>query len=366
MNKKNIVFFLPNFSYGGAGKSILNICKNLSKKKYDIFVISLNKNYYKKDLQEYCKEIVEIKSTRTLLSLKKIKTYITRFDKDRTLLVSNINYANALFVIYFKLFNNFKVILIERTPFQELFIYFGTRDFIKKFIIKVIVKYFYRFADEIITNSKKISKDFTNYTKKKCKYIYPLTLNKIKKSKKKILTKKQKIDILTISRLSKEKNLIEQLKAVKNLKSQRFFLNIVGDGEQKEKLENFIKLNKINAKIYKYSEKNKINLLKICKLYICSSFFEGFPNAVLEAINYNLPIISSKNHGGIYEIILNKRGGDLYQTGNEQELKKILMEFQNNYKKKLKKNLIAKKFLNRFTTRNIKQYEKIFDKNLLN
>ena len=42
------------------------------------------------------------------------------------------------------------------------------------------------------------------------------------------------------------------------------------------------------------------------------------------------------------------------------------MEFQNNYKKKLKKNLIAKKFLNRFTTRNIKQYEKIFDKNLLN
>ena len=48
MNKKNIVFFLPNFSYGGAGKSILNICKNLSKKKYDIFVISLNKNYYKK------------------------------------------------------------------------------------------------------------------------------------------------------------------------------------------------------------------------------------------------------------------------------------------------------------------------------
>ena len=31
--KKNIIFFLPNFGAGGAGQSILNICKNINKKK---------------------------------------------------------------------------------------------------------------------------------------------------------------------------------------------------------------------------------------------------------------------------------------------------------------------------------------------
>jgi len=30
IKKKNLIFFLPNFSSGGAGKSILNICKNLN------------------------------------------------------------------------------------------------------------------------------------------------------------------------------------------------------------------------------------------------------------------------------------------------------------------------------------------------
>ena len=30
--KKNLIFFLPNFEAGGAGNSILNICKYLSQK----------------------------------------------------------------------------------------------------------------------------------------------------------------------------------------------------------------------------------------------------------------------------------------------------------------------------------------------
>ena len=30
--KKNLIFFLPNFGPGGAGNSILNICKYLDKK----------------------------------------------------------------------------------------------------------------------------------------------------------------------------------------------------------------------------------------------------------------------------------------------------------------------------------------------
>ena len=56
--------------------------------------------------------------------------------------------------------------------------------------------------------------------------------------------------------------------------------------------------------------------------------FEGFPNAVVEAINYNLPIISSINHGGIKEIILNGRGGQLYYSGDEEGLIKKIMNIK--------------------------------------
>ena len=35
--KKNLVFFLPNFSKGGAANSIIKLCEKLDKKKYDIY-----------------------------------------------------------------------------------------------------------------------------------------------------------------------------------------------------------------------------------------------------------------------------------------------------------------------------------------
>ena len=53
--KLNLFVFLPNFSLGGAGNSIKILCKVLDKKKYDIYVISLGKCYYKKYLNNNVK-----------------------------------------------------------------------------------------------------------------------------------------------------------------------------------------------------------------------------------------------------------------------------------------------------------------------
>ena len=109
-----MIFFLPNFSSGGAGNSILNICKNLNRKKYNIYIVSLKKNFYKIELQKY-KEVKEINGSSTLFSLNKIENYFCNFDKDNTLIISNINYANALFTVFFKIFKKYKLVIIERT-----------------------------------------------------------------------------------------------------------------------------------------------------------------------------------------------------------------------------------------------------------
>ena len=361
MIKKNLIFFLPNFSYGGAGNSIVNICRNINKDKYKVFIVSLKNNFYKKELNKFCEEIIQIDSSTTLLSLRKIKNYLAKFDKNKTLIVSNINYANALFVLYFKKIYKYKLILIERTPLQELFTYFSAKDFFKKLVIKFIIKFFYKNADKIIANSKKTADDFSKFTNKKCLYVYPLTLNSLKIFKKKKLNKKGNINFITISRLSKEKNLFEILSAIKILGNKRNFLYIIGDGEEKNKLNQFIKKNKINSKIINYSEKNKKRIFNISKLYICSSYYEGFPNAVVEAINNNIPILSSNNHGGINEILLNQKGGEIYKLGNKYNLSNKINKILNNYDYYTKKTFVAKKKLGRFTKNNIKNYEKIFD-----
>ena len=101
---------------------------------------------------------------------------------------------------------------------------------------------------------------------------------------------------------------------------------------------------------------------KYSHIYINSSHFEGFPNAVVDAINNNLPIISSKSHGGINEILLNGRGGTFYNQNNYSELSQKILWVKSNYKKCQRKNKLAKKYISRFTNINNQKFEKNIDK----
>ena len=95
-------------------------------------------------------------------------------------------------------------------------------------------------------------------------------------------------------------------------------------------------------------------------LYINSSYFEGFPNSVVEAAQVGLPIIASQSHGGINEILSNGKGGTIYK--NSQELKKLIEKFTNNQKSFVKKSIIAQKKSFEFNIKNhVTKFEKIID-----
>ena len=160
--KKNIIFFLPNFSKGGAGNSILKLCKNLNKKKYNIFTISLKKNSYKTELEKNHIKVFEVNISKTIFALNFIVKNIlkkNKLDKKSSIFISNINYANVLSLIVLKIIYSYKVAIIERTPLQELDYFYGVIDFFKKKITKILMFFFYKKADLIICNSKKTSID---------------------------------------------------------------------------------------------------------------------------------------------------------------------------------------------------------------
>ena len=65
----------------------------------------------------------------------------------------------------------------------------------------------------------------------------------------------------------------------------------------------------------------------ISNLYINSSYFEGFPNSVVEAINFGLPVISSQSYGGINEILLNGKCGTIFRNGDSVDLANKIQNF---------------------------------------
>ena len=79
--KINLIFFLSEFVAGGAGNSIFRLCKQLSKKRYEIYVISLNRCFYKDKLKKMGVSVYEIPSSRTLFGFFKIRRLINIFIK---------------------------------------------------------------------------------------------------------------------------------------------------------------------------------------------------------------------------------------------------------------------------------------------
>ena len=177
--KKKIFFFLPNFKSGGAGKSIYNLCKYLSKKKYDLFIISLGKNSYNKQLKKYCIKIFELDVKKTFLAFSHIIKILKAHSSKNTLFISNINYANVLSIFFLKILNSYKVALIERTPLAELDISYNYKDFIKKKIIKCLIFFFYKKADLIISNSEYGCNTLSKFTNSHGEFVYPLLEKKL-------------------------------------------------------------------------------------------------------------------------------------------------------------------------------------------
>ena len=362
-NKINLIFFLPNFSEGGAGKSIMKICNNLNDLKYTITIISLGRCFYKKNFKRKIK-FYELKEKKTILSFFSICKILNKnYSNQNTIFISNMNYTNVLSCFFLKFILSYRLILIERTPLKELRIYYNFSEFLKKNLIYLLMKLFYRFSDKVIVNSSYTQNEFKNKINCDLEVIFSPSIDKIKF--KKFRKKTKKLKILSIGRLSVEKRFDFLINTISKLKKFDIQVLIVGNGPLKEKLFKLIKKNKINnkIKIIKFS-KNYIKHFNKSNLYISTSDFEGFPNSVVEALNNNLQIFSRDSGGGIHDIINHNSIGKIVNTDSyddfADELKKNYLSKLNNQNLNVQKKIVnnnLSKFLSSYVS---KRYELIF------
>ena len=76
-----------------------------------------------------------------------------------------------------------------------------------------------------------------------------------------------------------------------------------------------------------------------------------------------MPVISTRSHGGINEILLNGKGGFFYDQSNIDQLSNLIVYIKKNYSLAIKKTKKSHKKLNRFSANeNIKKFERLIDK----
>jgi len=362
--KIHTIFFLSEFVLGGAGNSIYKLCKNLPKKNYQISIICLNKCYYKKLFKKEGIDVYEINATRALFAFFKIKKLLSKLiskNYKSNIFLSNINYSNVLTILFLRSLK-LKICLIERTPFQELNIYYSKVDFFKKNIIKFLIRFTFHKADACISNSEYISRIYNRKYNLKFKTIFPPSFDSLSVNKKKKL-KNSRIKFVTVCRLSKEKGLPKLIKIFSKYKKE-FYLDIIGDGPELQNLKKLAFKTHKNKNVRFLGTINPFKIkfyLRKYDYYINFSDFEGFPNTVIESLSVGVPVLASQSYGGINEILPNKNFGLIFNNVNL--LKKYLKEI---YKKRLIFKFNRSKImshLNNFSLKkNVENYDRFLKK----
>ena len=140
---------------------------------------------------------------------------------------------------------------------------------------------------------------------------------------------------------------------------------IIGKGEKKNNLIEFIKKNKLQKKIKILPFKsNPYPYLKQAEVFILSSKFEGLPNVLLEAQVLKKYIISSNCPTGPKEILNNGRSGDLFKMNDHHSLANLILRYKNKTNNNKKINLGFEQ-LNRYDSNiNLKKYNQLISRYL--
>jgi glycosyltransferase involved in cell wall biosynthesis len=102
-------------------------------------------------------------------------------------------------------------------------------------------------------------------------------------------------------------------------------LHILGQGPQRAELERFIRAQNLQSRVRLHGWVSEPGtLLRPAELFVLSSLYEGFPNALLEAMACRLAVISFDCESGPAEIIRHEIDGLLVPAGNVTALSQAM------------------------------------------
>lgn len=133
-------------------------------------------------------------------------------------------------------------------------------------------------------------------------------------------------------------------------------LLIMGEGEQRKELENLVKKKGLEKRVSMPGlVNNPDRYLSLGELFVLSSRYEGFPNALLEAMASGLPVISFNCPSGPAEIIHHEVDGILVEPENIDALSEAIITMIKSDKKRSEFELAGRNNIERFGLEKILQ-----------
>ncbi len=357
-----LYYWSPFFSNVATEKAVLNSIKSVikfSKKKISPYLIDVIGEWgqHKKNLIDSNVEILD------LLNFK-----IVKFLPKYGFLKSRLSY---IVVFFFSIFNLHRVLKKEKPDYLIihlmtfipllllLFFNYETKfilrvsgypklNYLRRLFWKIVGKKIYLVTSPTKSTFNLLIESKT-FEAEKLRYLPEPILNfdEIKKKRFKRNIELKKISpenyLISIGRLTRQKNHQFLINAFYELNKEfpKLHLIILGEGEERQKLEKMIKKFDLQEKIFLIGYKENIyEYLDKAKIFILSSLWEDPGFVLVEAGYLNKIILSSDCPNGPKELLDNGKNGFLFKKNSISDFLNKFREIQN-----LKEDIIFQKKL---------------------
>ncbi len=356
-----ILYLITDLDIGGAEKNLYYLTSHLDKKKFSPRVISLQgegeiAGLLKKEGIYVYPYGAKSKKNFTIFPFHLFK--VTRKFKPH-ILHTFLFHANFTGRIIGRLAGVPCIISSVRVMEKEKRWHIWLEGWSKNLIDKEIcvcraVKDFRK--EEVGIREDKLAVIYNGLDPERIKAVKPCSRKKLGVSEKTFL-------IGTVSRLEKQKGLPYLFEAMKILSRENpdVMLLILGKGEEAEKLKERVKEMKLeNNIIFLGFRKDILPVIASLDLFVLSSLWEGFPNALLEAQALGIPAVVT-GVGGTGEIVREGKSGIIVRAGDSKMLAGGMAALMKNRELLKKMGEEAKKILNVFTIeRMVREHENLY------
>lgn len=225
-----------------------------------------------------------------------------------------------------------------------------------------------KYAANVTRSTKKldylvlVSNSLKNFYKKeliktKCRCVYiPNVIENIPKN----IAPLNKKRLVSVGRLSPEKGYMDLLKIYTILHHDYpdWRLDIVGDGVEKEKMQEFIKEHKLEDSVTLHGFRNKDyidKLLHESSIYLMTSFTESFGIVLIEAMSHGVPCIAFNSAEGAKELIYSGRNGYLIKNRSYTAFLKKVKDLINSKEQRKKIGKVSREGVKQYTCEIVKE-----------
>lgn len=317
-----IALFISSLESGGAERALSELANYWSEKGHDVHLFLFAGRDTPVFYPLKSRVVCHFLNVMTPENCGFVKRYASLFRRIRCLRQA-IKELSPDFVLSFLDLVNIQVILASLGLGHRVTVCERTNPFIRPLptFYKTLRRLVYPLAASVIVQTQGARKYFSYLSDENIRVI-PNVLRSLLPLPQSLQNHK----IISVGRLCYFKGFDLLVRAFANLHEDfpDYFVEIYGEGSERNRLENLIKEKGLEDKIVLKGVSNEIEkVLQKAHLFVFPSRFEGFPNALTEALAMGLPCLSSDT-SGCADLIDSGKNGLLFKSGDVDSLTKGL------------------------------------------